>query len=466
MIRRASLRTVPAVVLAVLAIGWLAAVPVRAAAPTFGTPTIEGSLGNGLEFTQPITLDAVPDRVELLLTYADATGPLVVEVPPPAASGRPRSTTRCSTATATSRRTRRSRPAGGSRPRAWSSAGPRSGRPSRDDRFAWKTVQGDVVRVHWYDGDRAFGERALRIGERADAPRRPRSSASPRTRRSTSSSTREQAAFYDALGPGTRENVGGQANSSIRTLFALIPPAQIDDPWVANVVPARTRPPRVRHRGEQPLSLPAAMAQRGSGHVPVGGLRRRRSRRGRAGRSRRRPHPARRDRRPVPDLARALRAGLRRERLRGRLHRSHARLRGARVAHPVVRGRAHRRRGLRGRHRAGRGGLQRRLAGRPRSGRADPPRTAARAARSAAGRLGRGRAGPAAGGHGRARRVGAAGRPGSHDRVRIDRPAHRRLRPAGGRGGRRVVLLVMARVRRPAETGPPPADLPPGPPAP
>ena len=31
----------------------------------------------------------------------------------------------------------------------------------------------------------------------------------------------DQDAFYDALGPGTRENVGGQANAEIRTLFAL-----------------------------------------------------------------------------------------------------------------------------------------------------------------------------------------------------------------------------------------------------
>ena len=44
-------------------------------------------------------------------------------------------------------------------------------------------------------------------------------------------------AFYDALGPGTRENVGGQANADIRTLFADIAPSAIDDPWVENVVP-------------------------------------------------------------------------------------------------------------------------------------------------------------------------------------------------------------------------------------
>ena len=47
----------------------------------------------------------------------------------------------------------------------------------------------------------------------------------------------DQDAFYDALGPGTRENVGGQAHADIRTLFALITPSEIDDAWVEIVVP-------------------------------------------------------------------------------------------------------------------------------------------------------------------------------------------------------------------------------------
>ena len=47
----------------------------------------------------------------------------------------------------------------------------------------------------------------------------------------------DEASFRDALGPGTRENVGGEAIADIRTLFALIPPAQIDDAWVGIVIP-------------------------------------------------------------------------------------------------------------------------------------------------------------------------------------------------------------------------------------
>jgi hypothetical protein len=43
--------------------------------------------------------------------------------------------------------------------------------------------------------------------------------------------------FYDALGPGTRENVGGAQIPGLRTMFALIPPTEIDDAWVGVVVP-------------------------------------------------------------------------------------------------------------------------------------------------------------------------------------------------------------------------------------
>jgi len=47
----------------------------------------------------------------------------------------------------------------------------------------------------------------------------------------------DQDSFYDALGPGTRENVGGQANAEIRTLFALISSGDINESWVGVVIP-------------------------------------------------------------------------------------------------------------------------------------------------------------------------------------------------------------------------------------
>ena len=105
-----------------------------------------------------------------------------------------------------------------------------------DDRFDWQTEAGPIVRVHWYEGDAAFGRRALRIGEDAVE-------ASSELLGVTETEPVDfyiyarQAPFYDALGPATRENVGGQADSETRTMFALITPGGIDDPWVGVVIP-------------------------------------------------------------------------------------------------------------------------------------------------------------------------------------------------------------------------------------
>ncbi|MDH4141661.1 MAG: peptidase MA family metallohydrolase [Chloroflexota bacterium] len=212
--------------------------PVRAADPVFGTPTIDASFESGLTLEQPVMLEQPPQRVELLLTYADASGPLVIEMPPPSSAGR--ATLRYRSAESDGHvlpntpvaAKWRITPSQG----ADAVTGPIVEDVFDDQRFDWQTVSGDVVRVHWYEGDASFGERALRIGEEAIA--------------ATADLLgvveeepvdffiyADQAAFYDALGPGTRENVGGQAVAGIRTLFALIRPGEIDDPWVGTVVP-------------------------------------------------------------------------------------------------------------------------------------------------------------------------------------------------------------------------------------
>lgn len=230
-----------AAILAVASLVFIAgpmAAPVRAADPVFGEPTIDATFGEGVELTQPVTLDETPARLEVLLTYADPDRALVVELPPPSSTG------------ATTLRYRVDVGADGHiLPNTPISArwritpddgdpvlGPSVATVYADERFDWQTVRGDIVRVHWYEGGAAFGERALRIGEEAvektstllgvteDAP-------------VDFFVYADQQAFYDALGPGTRENVGGQANADIRTLFALITPADIDQPWVDIVVP-------------------------------------------------------------------------------------------------------------------------------------------------------------------------------------------------------------------------------------
>lgn len=225
-----------------VAIGWGSAAPVLAADPDFGKPTIDGAFGEGIELTQPVTLDTTPSRVEILIATGDAQGPLVVEAPPPTATGAVTLRYRLDVGTdghilpntPVRGRWRLTYDEGGGTTR--SVTGPEVATVYDDDRFDWKTVRGDIVRVHWYEGGQAFGERALRIGE-----------AAVKETGALLGVTEEDpidffiyadnAAFYDALGPGTRENVGGQANAEIRTLFALIAPGSIDDPWVGTVVP-------------------------------------------------------------------------------------------------------------------------------------------------------------------------------------------------------------------------------------
>jgi hypothetical protein len=225
-----------AVLLAFLALGTIAVGTAQAADPVFGTPTASSTFGEGVSVTQPVVLDATPFRVEVLVATGEEP-PLVTEVPAPSGTG---SVTLRDTfggdgfllpntpVTAQWRITM----AEGELP----VVGPEVSLVYDDDRFTWQTTGDDVVRVHWYEGSQAFGERALRIGEEAV------------TETAALFGVTEDEpidffiyadvdSFYDALGPGTRENVGGQANADIRTLFALIRPSDIDDPWVAEVVP-------------------------------------------------------------------------------------------------------------------------------------------------------------------------------------------------------------------------------------
>ena len=104
-----------------------------------------------------------------------------------------------------------------------------------DQRFSWRTLEGGVIRLHWYEGDEAFARRALEIGEAAVA------NASEllgvvETEPIDFFIYDSESSLRDALGPGTRENVGGQAHADIRTLFGLIEPHEINSDWVDTLV--------------------------------------------------------------------------------------------------------------------------------------------------------------------------------------------------------------------------------------
>ncbi len=213
---------------------------VGAAAPTFETPSAEATFGTGIVFSQAFTSPVALARVELLLEYPESLGPLVVEVAGATPAGRRDVVHRRSIAedghiAPNTLITARWRLVPADR-----SSTPSVGPPVRvvyaDTRFAWRTLKGPLVRIHWYEGSEAFGRRALEIGERGV---REASDFLGVTETDPVDFFvyADQGAFYDALGPGTRESVGGQARSDIRTMFALIGPGDVTDPWVGIVIP-------------------------------------------------------------------------------------------------------------------------------------------------------------------------------------------------------------------------------------
>jgi hypothetical protein len=232
-------RRLPITAVLVLVISSLVGVaPVAAAdAVTFGTPSASSSFGKSIVFKQPVTISGTPARIDILITTPGSIGPEVVPLPPATAVGNkaleytvdlsdghivPNTTFTASWRVVDD---------GG---KTW--LGPVVRHTYVDDRYDWRTLEGKVVRVHWYNGTQAFGAKALKIGDDAVA-------ATAKLLGVTESDPidffiyGEQQPFYDALGPGTRENVGGQAHPDIRTLFALIAPNEIDAGWIESVVP-------------------------------------------------------------------------------------------------------------------------------------------------------------------------------------------------------------------------------------
>ena len=229
MIRRRFARVAAATLLALTSAG-AAVQPAQAAeAVTFGVPTASSSFGKSIAFEQPVVLADTPRRVELLLRTPGAFGPSVVDVETPAARGN--QTLRFqldladghifpnTTFTAFWRVTA----ADGS-----VSRGPDVSETYADDRVSWKTLEGDIVRLHWYDGDQAFAQRALRIADAAVADTAELLGVTE-TEPIDFFVYGDQGQFLEALGPGAREWSGAQAHPEIRTMFANIGPQ--DDQW-------------------------------------------------------------------------------------------------------------------------------------------------------------------------------------------------------------------------------------------
>ena len=211
-------------------------VAVLASSATFGTPTTAASFGKSITFDQPVDLATVPDRVELLVSSPGGLGPNVTQVKAPAAAGSQTLHYVLDLSDGhiypNTKITAQWRLTFG----AATELGPSVSLLYADTRFQWKTKAGSLVTIHWYEGDDSFGTRALAIAEKG-----------VQTAETAFGVTEtepidffvyaEQTPFYDALGPGTRENVGGEAVAEIRTLFALITPDEVDASWVSTVIP-------------------------------------------------------------------------------------------------------------------------------------------------------------------------------------------------------------------------------------
>ena len=105
-----------------------------------------------------------------------------------------------------------------------------------DTRFDWSIRSGEYVTVHWTSGGDAFGRRALQVAD--DAVRDVADLLGvAETDPIDFYVYADNDDFYDVIGPGARENVGGEAHPDIRTLFAQISASQIDDTWVGIVIP-------------------------------------------------------------------------------------------------------------------------------------------------------------------------------------------------------------------------------------
>lgn len=232
-------RLLPVLAAAGLLLGMVPSV--AAAGPvSFGTPTADSTFEKGVVFKQPVTVTGGIDRVELLLTVADAIGPSVQEVPTSTTPGESTLTYTLDTAggshlvpnTPIVARWRVFPTPAGSAP----VVGPEVKVVYTDDRFDWQTASGALVRVHWYEGDASFGAKALKLGE-DEVAATSKLLGVTETRPVDFFVYADQAEFYDALGPGAHENVAGTAYANIRTLLGLIPPNQIDDPLVAVRIP-------------------------------------------------------------------------------------------------------------------------------------------------------------------------------------------------------------------------------------
>jgi hypothetical protein len=226
MLRRAAAAVGSAlIVLAVLA------GPAGAASVTFGTPTATSTFGKGITFTQPISGSSFVEA-DIVYEQIGDMGPTVAKI------DNPGTTTLKYSFDTSNGELQPNTPLTAHFQVVFSDGtteqGPTIHVTYLDDRFNWQTKTGQLVTLHWYSGSDAFAQQALAMGE-AGVAKSAKFLGVTETKPIDFYVYADQQAFYDALGPGTRDNVGGEANTVTRTLFALITPDELS--YARTVVP-------------------------------------------------------------------------------------------------------------------------------------------------------------------------------------------------------------------------------------
>ncbi len=194
-----------------------------AAGVAFGAPTATGSLTKPLTFSTTFQSDQAPDRVELLTRLKDTDTNLVrtVEATVQPDGSYTASVTQAGFASPNSTidfSFRVTTPTG-------AATGPEGSITVADDRFDWRTLSGPTVTIHWYQGDDAFAQHALQVGQSAiDQAAELLGVTDVKPVDFFIYST--DADFRGALAPGAREWVGGQANPATRTMVGQTRPTR------------------------------------------------------------------------------------------------------------------------------------------------------------------------------------------------------------------------------------------------
>lgn len=220
---------------AILVLGPLA-LPASGATAVFGTPSADSVYGTSVTFTQPVFLSATPARVEILLDLPGAIGPSVVEAP---ASAPGTQTLRYALlpddwqltpntpVTARWRITPQSGPP---------EVGPPVTALYADTSHQWQTLDGTLIRLHWYSGSTAFARQALAVGEQGVA-KASRFLGVTETQPIDFFVYPDEQSFCTALLLGPTCNVAGRQIASSRTLFGRIGPSDVSSADVARVIP-------------------------------------------------------------------------------------------------------------------------------------------------------------------------------------------------------------------------------------